>query len=100
MNASVKARFKPGDRIRIKTDFKPGHVRTPFYIKGKIGWVERVYGEFLNPELLGYGADGLPRIPLYEVGFDQKDVWERYDAPDRDKVFLDIFEHWLEAYEE
>lgn len=96
----MKSLFKPGDRIRIKTEFKAGHVRTPFYIKGKIGRIERVYGEFLNPEKLAYGADGLPRIPLYEVGFDQKDVWEHYKAPDRDKVFLDIFEHWIEPCKE
>ena len=52
----------------MKSHFKPGHVRTPFYIKGKTGWV-RCYGEFRNPESLGHGGDGLPRVRLYLVGF-------------------------------
>ena len=29
---------------------KPGHVRTPGYLKGKIGWVESLIGAFPNPE--------------------------------------------------
>lgn len=100
MNDLRNARFKPGQRIRVKIEFKPGHVRTPFYIKGKTGRVQRVYGAFRNPEALAYGRDGLPCIPLYEVGFDQKDVWEHYAAAEHDKVFLDIFEHWLEPDED
>lgn len=74
-----------------------GHVRTPYYIRGKVGRVEKVYGHFLNPESLGHGGDGLPRIPLYLVGFNQKDVWQDYQDSSLDKVFVDIFEHWLES---
>ncbi len=88
--------FRDGEAVRVKAHFQPGHVRTPFYIKGKTGWVERCYGEFRNPESLGHGGDGLPRIRLYLVGFHQKDVWDGYDAGRDDKVFVDIFEHWLE----
>lgn len=56
--------FRDGEAVRVKSHFQPGHVRTPFYIKGKTGWVERCYGEFRNPESLGHGGDGLPRIRL------------------------------------
>ncbi len=90
------AKFKPGDRIRVRISDPPGHIRTPFYIRGKVGWVERVHGEFLNPESLGHGRDGLPKKQLYLVGFDQNKVWDSYEAPSQDRVYVDIFEHWLE----
>ena len=93
---SGAAVFVDGAAVRVKSHFQPGHVRTPFYIKGKTGWVERCYGEFRNPESLGHSGDGLPRMRLYLVGFRQQDVWDGYDAGSQDKVFVDIFEHWLE----
>ena len=62
------------------------------------GWVERVHGEFRNPEQLAYGLDGLPRQPLYMVGFRQTDLWhQRYAESPRDNLYVDIYEHWLEA---
>jgi nitrile hydratase len=43
-------RFKPGDHVRVRSEDKPGHVRTPGYVRGKAGLVESVLGEFRNPE--------------------------------------------------
>jgi nitrile hydratase subunit beta len=88
-------KFKPGDCVRVRADDRPGHIRTPWYIRGKIGRVERVYGEFLNPESLAYGGNGLPKRPLYLVAFNQADVWGAAQAP-KDKVLVDIYEHWLD----
>jgi hypothetical protein len=94
----VSTTFKPGDRVRVKAGQPPGHVRTPAYVRGKVGWVERVHGEFRNPEKLAYGLDGLPRQPLYMVGFRQMDLWHtRYAESPRDNLYVDIYEHWLEA---
>lgn len=90
-------RFKPGDPVRVKMEDRPGHIRTPYYVRGKRGWVERVYGDFLNPESLAYGRDGLPKRTLYLVGFFPAEVWGRYPESSRDKVFVDIYEHWLES---
>jgi len=91
----ASARFKLGDRVKVKFEDRPGHLRTPWYIRGKSGWVERVYGEFLNPESLAFGHNGLPKKILYLVAFNQTDVW--YDAAkSRDKILIDIYEHWLE----
>lgn len=95
MSVSVGT-FRPGDRVRVRMEDRPGHIRTPFYIRGKTGWVERVHGEFLNPESLAYGRDGLPKRPLYLVGFYQKDVWGDYRAAPQDKLYVDIYEHWLD----
>ena len=82
--------------MRVRAEDRPGHIRTPFYVRGKSGWVERVYGEFPNPELLAYGRDGLPKRTLYLVGFYQKEIWDQYRAGAQDKLCVDIYEHWLE----
>ena len=91
--------FEPGDRVRVRTGEKPGHVRTPEYLKGKTGWVESVLGEFPNPEELAYGFSGLPERPLYKIGFRQTDLWEDYEGPADDCLYADVYEHWLEPGE-
>ena len=93
---SAAARFRPGDTVRVKTGAPPGHFRTPAYIQGKVGRVERVHGAFRLPESLAYGGDGLPKQFLYLVGFANPDVWPGRVAPSRDKLLVDIYEHWLE----
>ena len=95
MNAAV-GKFRPGDRVRVRMEDRPGHIRTPFYIRGKTGWVEKMHGQFLNPESLAYGRDGLPKRPLYLIGFYQVEVWENYKVSKSDKLYVDIYEHWLE----
>jgi hypothetical protein len=92
------ARFRAGDRVLVKMEDRPGHIRTPWYVRGKTGWIERLHGEFRNPESLAYGGDGLPKRPLYLVGFEQSRVWGQYAAA-KDKLFIDIYEHWLEPAE-
>jgi len=93
---TAAARFNPGDRVRVRAEDRPGHIRTPFYIRGKVGRVERVHGEFLNPESLGHGGDGLPKRRLCLVSFYQNEVWDNYTSSSQDKLYVDIFEHWLE----
>lgn len=89
-------RFAPGDRVEVKRFDSPGHVRTPAYVRGHRGWVERVHGEFRNPESLAYGGDGLPPRPLYMVGFRQSELWsERYRESSGDTLYVDIYEDWL-----
>ena len=45
-------RFSEGDRVRVREDFPPGHIRTPIYLRGRQGIVERYFGTFGNPEVL------------------------------------------------
>ena len=80
--------------MQVRFEDRPGHLRTPWYIRGKVGCVERVHGNFLNPELLACGRDGLPKKTLYSVGFDQSEVWATTNSAD--KIFVDIYEHWLD----
>ena len=84
--------------MRVSARAHAGHHRTPAYIKGKVGTVEREHGAFTNPETRAYGDDGLPEQALYLVCFDQTDVWAHYRGR-RDRICVDVFEHWLEEAE-
>ncbi|NNK79586.1 MAG: nitrile hydratase subunit beta, partial [Litoreibacter sp.] len=44
-----------GSAVRIRALTPPGHIRTPFYLRGKRGVIERQLGAFKNPEQLAYG---------------------------------------------
>ena len=89
-------RFAPGDRVVVRRSESPGHIRTPYYVRGFVGEVERVCGPFANPEELAYGRDGAPPRPLYRVRFRQADLWPAYAGPPTDGVEVEIYEHWLE----
>ncbi len=90
-------RFRPGDRVTVREAYPIGHVRTPFYIRGKQGEIERLCGTFPNPEELAYARTGQPAQPLYRVRFLQRDVWPDYGGQPRDVVEVEIYQHWLEA---
>jgi nitrile hydratase subunit beta len=88
--------FRTGERVRVSARSHDGHHRTPGYVKGKTGVVERVHAEFANPETRAYGDDGLPPVRLYLVGFAQGEVWDGYGGTSADRLYVDVFEHWLE----
>jgi len=80
--------------MRVRTDMPPGHVRTPAYLRGKTGLVERTLGPFPNPEALAYGntADALP---LMRVRFTMAEVWGADAANPADTIDAEIYAHWL-----
>ena len=92
-------KYHAGQRVRIAARAHEGHQRTPGYLKGKVGSIERVHASFTNPETRAYGADGLPKQALYLVGFAQNDVWPDYRGSPGDRIYADVFEHWLEEAE-
>lgn len=92
-------RYRAGQRVRVAARPHEGHHRTPDYVKGKTGSVERVHASFANPETRAYGRDGLPKQPLYLVGFAQRDLWPDYRGHAGDRIYVDVFEHWLEKAE-
>ncbi|MEM9625058.1 MAG: SH3-like domain-containing protein [Pseudomonadota bacterium] len=89
--------FRPGDPVRVRKAHPPGHVRTPFYIRDRVGVVESVAGDFADPEELAYGRDGLSKRMLYRVRFRQSDLWPDYAGAPADSLVVDIYEHWLDA---
>ena len=92
----VAARFAPGARVRVRRADPPGHVRTPWYCRGRAGVIERICGSFANPEELAYNRDGLPAQPLYRVRFLCPELWHDYAGNAADAVEIEIFQHWLE----
>jgi hypothetical protein len=96
MTLVVGAKFKTGDRVRVRVNHTSGHCRTPYFVQGKVGEVAAVFGQFPNPEQRAYGGNGLPFKVLYQVRFDQVDLWADYEGPQKDTLCIDIFEHWLE----
>ena len=94
-SASIAARFKPGDRVRVLKAAPLGHVRTPWYIRGHAGVIERLCGAFRNPEELAYARSGTPHQPLYRVRFVQKDLWPDYAGSEADVIEIEIYQHWL-----
>ena len=96
----MSPRFHPGAPVRVRELDKPGHVRTPRYVRGKRGVIERLCGAFRNPEELAYGKwDGL-LVPLYRVRFAQSDLWPEYAGGECDTVDVELYEHWLEPAKE
>lgn len=94
--AAPAHRFNVGDKVVVKRAYPPGHRRTPQYIRGKTGVIERICGAYPNPEELAYGFDGLPAKVLYRVRFPQTHVWPHYAGPAQDLIEMEIFEHWLD----
>jgi len=93
---SAAPRFAAGARVTVRRADPPGHIRTPWYIRGKTGEIERLCGAFPNPEELAYNRPGTPRQPLYRVRFRQAQIWPDYRGPAADTVDIEIYQHWLE----
>lgn len=82
-------------KVRVRSDMPPGHVRTPSYLRGKVGLVERTLGPFPNPEQLAYALEATA-LPLHRVRFKMKDVWGAKAENPNDTIEAEIYSHWLE----
>lgn len=89
--------YAVGEPVTVAARAHTGHHRTPSYIKGKTGRIERVHAAFRNPESRAYGGDGLPEMALYLVRFAGSDLWPDARADGGHYVYVDVFEHWLEG---
>lgn len=92
----VEPRYPVGSRVRVLDLPIEGHVRVPAYVRGKTGVIERYCGPYLNPEDLAFGRATGPAVHLYQVEFLQKDLWDGYRGNEKDRLFIEIYEHWLE----
>jgi signal peptidase I len=92
---TVLPTFSAGDRVFVKDETPPYHHRTPWYIKGRHGVVVEFIGTWVNSETRAHGSDGLPELPMYRVEFDQADLWTGYKESPTDKLWIDLYEHWL-----
>ena len=60
-NVVTRPRLAVGDRVRVRDDHVPGHVRMPAYIRGKRGVVVGVSPAYPFPDAHAHGVD-LPRL--------------------------------------
>ena len=94
MNADVRPRFKPGDRVRTRNIHPTGHTRLPRYARGRIGVIVRDHGVFVFADASG---DALGKIPqhLYSVRFTAQELWGP-EASSRDAIYIDLWDAHLD----
>ncbi|CAE8630853.1 unnamed protein product [Polarella glacialis] len=100
-DAQSEPRFAEGDVVRVRQEelasrWRKPHLRTPGYIFGLKGVVERYCGTFQDPEFLAFRGRG-KELPLYRIRFCQKAVWPDYDGSDNDTVDVEVYQSWLES---
>jgi nitrile hydratase len=101
--------FKVGDSVRVKryhdapNEWKRPHIRTPGYVYGVVGTIERICGRHGDPSYLAFGLQTPPLRQLYRVRFRMQDLWpEQYDGggegggDDHNVVEVEVYDHWLE----
>ncbi len=89
-------RYTLNERVRVLDLDKPGHIRTPYYIRHQTGRIIQFCGSFLNPEDLATGNAGGRVVECYRVEFLQREVWEDYVGAPDDTIVIEIYEHWME----
>ena len=92
-NSASRARFCPGERVRVKLDYVPGHVRMPAYIRGKIGVVVSESPAYPFPDAQAHGVESEDE-PTYDVRFRSEDLWP--NSADAAWVHVGVFQSYLE----
>jgi nitrile hydratase len=92
-NSAARERFKPGDRVRVKADYVPGHVRMPGYIRGKCGVVVGESPAYPFPDAHAHAVESQDE-PTYDVRFRSEDLWPQ--SADSALVHVGVFQSYLE----
>jgi len=92
-NAAGHTHFVVGDRVRVKEDFVPGHVRMPAYIRGKTGVVVAESPAYPFPDAHAHGVPAKDE-PTYDVAFRSVDLWP--NGSDAALVHVGVFQSYLE----
>ncbi|MDR6856255.1 nitrile hydratase subunit beta [Variovorax guangxiensis] len=92
-NVPSRERFKAGDRVRVRPDYVPGHVRMPGYIRGKTGVVVDESPAYPFPDAHAHGVEAQDE-PTYDVRFRSEDLWP--NSADAALVHVAVFQSYLE----
>jgi nitrile hydratase len=95
-NAAKREPFQVGDRVRVRDDYVPGHVRMPAYVRGKTGVVVEVSPAYPFPDAHAHGIESQDE-PTYDVRFRSEELWP--NSSDPALVHVGIFESYLERAE-
>jgi nitrile hydratase beta subunit len=93
--ATAPARFKAGDRVRMKNMHPEGHTRLPRYVRGHVGTIECVRGCHVFPDAVVAGRGEEPDW-LYTVVFDGHELWGENGDPTL-KVSVEAWEPYLDT---
>ena len=94
---ATPAKFKVGDRVRVKSLPDVFYTRCQVYTRGAIGKVTKVVYESPAAEDEAWDNTDKPEW-FYSVVFQQKDLWAEYsDAFVKDTVETEFSERWLES---
>jgi nitrile hydratase len=81
-----------GDRVRVKDDFVPGHIRMPGYIRGKEGVVVGVSPPYPYPDAHGHGLESAWQR-TFDVRFSSRHLWP--DGSEEADVQVGVFHGYL-----
>jgi len=95
-NVATRERFNPGDRVRVRSDYVPGHVRMPGYIRGKTGVVVSESPVYPFPDAHAHSIEAVDE-PTYDVRFRTEDLWPNSAEPAL--VNVGVFQSYLERVE-
>ncbi|MDE2088669.1 MAG: nitrile hydratase subunit beta [Gammaproteobacteria bacterium] len=91
------AKFKVGDRVRIKDLPDVFYTRCQVYTRGAVGEVTKMVYESPAAEDEAWDNTDKPEW-FYSVVFRQRDLWVEYnDAFAKDTVETEFSERWLES---
>ena len=91
---NTPARFKAGDRVRVKDLPNMFYSRTQMYARGVSGTIAACTYQDLIPEDEAFNQEG--RLEQYYiVRFRQKDLWEEYPSVN-DTLQTEFPDRWLE----
>jgi nitrile hydratase len=92
-NVASRERFAPGDRVRVRNDYVPGHIRMPGYIRGKTGVVVSESPVYPFPDAHAHGVAAAEE-PTYDVRFKSEELWP--NSADAALVHVAVFQSYLE----
>jgi nitrile hydratase len=81
-----------GDRVRVKDDFVPGHIRMPGYIRGKQGVVVGISPAYPYPDAHGHGLDSSWQRS-FDVRFSSRHLWP--EGAEEAEVQVGVFHSYL-----
>lgn len=91
--ADIPARFKAGDRVRVKNVHPQTHTRMPRYCRGKVGVVHLDHGVYVFPDMHALGLGPSPQH-CYSVRFSAEALW---GETRNDRVHVDLWDAYLDA---
>ena len=92
-NVTTQPLLAIGDRVRVRDDHVPGHVRMPAYIRGKRGVVVGISPAYPFPDAHAHGVEAEDERTC-DVRFVSTELWP--DAAEPAMVHVGVFESYLD----